>query len=387
MRNNKGQYINQGFNNYTIDGDIVKIHLKNGYDCIIDLDCLEKINNYRWHTVIKENDNIYVTTTIKNNNKSTSLQLSRLLLNITDPKIYIDHIDRNCLNNRLSNLRICNNNENQQNTSYSKNSKLKIRGISICKTTGQYKCQLTKNRKFIYNKRFTSLDEAERNMMYQRQLHCTHLNKEHKYIFNLMSYIPHSKVNGPGDRFTFWLQGCHFACPMCINPESWDFKINKLIYVDELIDMILKSKCDGLTISGGEPLRQREALLDLLIKLEPYVLQGILKYGIICYSGFEIEEVEKFERSEELLGLLDVLIDGKFVENLKTVDSIAGSSNQRFHFSKKEDRGNCIITLSDIEEIDKGVEIHSSSLEKTVQITGFPNIDRRFLKSIGLTVK
>lgn len=207
--------------------------------------------------------------------------------------------------------------------------------------------------------------------------------------FQLHSEISKSFVNGPTEsgRYVFWVQGCPFACPGCFNPSTWAFTGGYLKTVEELVKDILASGCDGLTISGGEPLLQREALLELIIQLEPYVLQGILKYGIICYSGFEIEEVEKFERSEELLGLLDVLIDGKFVENLKTVDSIAGSSNQRFHFSKKEDRGNCIITLSDIEEIDKGVEIHSSSLEKTVQITGFPNIDRRFLKSIGLTVK
>lgn len=260
------------------------------------------------------------------------------------------------------------------------------RGITHC-SDGVYRCRLRVGGKTVYCGSFQTLDEAERNMSYQRQLHSRRLSKDHRYVLNLMATIPSSFVNGFGDRFVVWFQGCGFACRGCFNTESWSFGIRRLVYVDELLSEILSSGCEGVTISGGEPLMQPRGLLELLRVLEQYVLTGVLRYGIICYSGFREEELASVKESDRIINLVDVFIDGRYVEDLKTADSIAGSSNQRFRFSKESGRGESLISRISLEEIDKGVEIHSSAREKTVQITGFPNIDRRLLKSFGLSVK
>jgi anaerobic ribonucleoside-triphosphate reductase activating protein len=207
--------------------------------------------------------------------------------------------------------------------------------------------------------------------------------------FHLHSELSGTFVNGPSvtGRYCFWVQYCPFACPGCFNVETWGKAGGYYKTVDELYDSILSSGCDGLTISGGEPMLQRDALYDLLLKLEPHVLSGQLSHGIICYTGFTMTELLKLRNSKDLFPLIDVLVDGRYVESLKTSDSIAGSSNQGFNFSNKSGRGSCLVNLSSLEEIDKGVEIHSSDNKKVVQITGFPNIDRTLLESFGLTVK
>lgn len=207
--------------------------------------------------------------------------------------------------------------------------------------------------------------------------------------FHLHSELVGSFVNGPTffGRYVFWVQHCPFACPGCFNPETWSKEGGYYKSVDALVDSILSSNCDGLTISGGEPLLQRDALLELLVKLEPHVLHGQLSQGIICYTGFRWEELQNLDKALEISKLVDVLIDGRFVDDQKTPDSIAGSANQSFLFSDRVGRGESVISRIALEEIDKAVEIHGSEREKTVQITGFPNIDRKLLKRLGLTVK
>ena len=95
-----------------------------------------------------------------------------------------------------------------------------------------------------------------------------------------------SLCDGYGYRTVLFLQGCNLRCPGCQNPSTWDINKGTLIDVKELAD-ILRIKCINkkLTISGGEPLLQQEALKDLLIELKDF--------DLCLYTGHEYNEVPK----------------------------------------------------------------------------------------------
>jgi anaerobic ribonucleoside-triphosphate reductase activating protein len=78
-----------------------------------------------------------------------------------------------------------------------------------------------------------------------------------------------SVVNGPGKRYTIWVQGCSIHCKGCINPDTWDQKAGTKIDIDTLVQDIqsLNGSIDGITLTGGEPLDQIDGLLQFLPKV------------------------------------------------------------------------------------------------------------------------
>lgn len=138
----------------------------------------------------------------------------------------------------------------------------------------------------------------------------------------------HSSVNGPGVRYVLFLQGCPHHCPGCQNPETHDPAGGTERNVDEVIQDILQTKyLDGLTFSGGDPLMQPEAVI---------AIAGAAKkagLNIWLYTGWTFEQIQTGaagEKAKEALMLLDVLVDGPFVEKRKTGNAIwRGSDNQR----------------------------------------------------------
>ena len=77
-----------------------------------------------------------------------------------------------------------------------------------------------------------------------------------------------SKVNGPGNRFVLWTQGCSKGCSDCFNPLTWSVKENISLTPNQIFELIKNYDIDGVTITGGDPLEQPEELLELLILLE-----------------------------------------------------------------------------------------------------------------------
>lgn len=148
---------------------------------------------------------------------------------------------------------------------------------------------------------------------------------------NIMGYVDESAVNGPGSRAVVWLQGCSRECAGCFNPQSWSFEINQLISVNELTEKILANKSNtGVTFSGGEPFWQASALTQVAIKVKQAGL------SIMSFTGFTLEQLQSENApvsSQELLGKLDILIDGAFVESLAVNDpnSLVSSANQKVH--------------------------------------------------------
>lgn len=192
-------------------------------------------------------------------------------------------------------------------------------------------------------------------------------------VINIHSTIQNSRVNGPGDRFVIWTQGCRKMCKGCYNPETWSHYRNDLINIEDLISSVRESGCSGVTITGGDPFEQPKELLELLIGLEELDLPR----GIIVFSGYSIVEIRGDETMSKCLEYLDVLIDGRYIESERIYNGLAGSSNQSFHiFTDK--------ISSDELNMDQEVEIHS--LGELIQLTGFPLIDKNKLKEKGIQI-
>ena len=124
---------------------------------------------------------------------------------------------------------------------------------------------------------------------------------------NIHSVINSSRVNGPGDRFVIWTQGCRKGCKNCYNPETWSHYRNDLINVDVLIKSVRESDCSGVTITGGDPFEQPEELFYLLGKIK----QLDLSDGVIVFSGYTIDEIRV---REELRKSCDDSVHGRRVE-------------------------------------------------------------------------
>lgn len=128
-----------------------------------------------------------------------------------------------------------------------------------------------------------------------------------------------SLCDGIGYRTVLFLQGCDLYCKGCQNPSTWDITKGKKIDVKEL-SMTLRRRCFNkeLTITGGEPMMQKEALLDLLKELKDF--------DLCLYTGHELNEV-----SQEILAYLKYIKVGPFVQRLKTTTKpFVGSKNQEF---------------------------------------------------------
>lgn len=140
---------------------------------------------------------------------------------------------------------------------------------------------------------------------------------------------PESIVDGPGIRYTIFVQGCPHHCEGCHNPQTHDFDGGRIIDPQKMLDEIQKNPLlSGATFSGGEPFCQPEALAELGQEIKN---RGL---NLVCYSGYTFEELlslsEKTPAVLELLKLTDILIDGKFVLKEKSLMlKFRGSRNQR----------------------------------------------------------
>ncbi len=134
-----------------------------------------------------------------------------------------------------------------------------------------------------------------------------------------------SIVDGEGIRTVIWTQGCSHNCKGCHNPSTHDFKGGFEVDVEEIIDDLSRLEGQsGITFSGGDPMFQTEACT--LIAKEAKKL-GL---DIWCYTGFRFEELVSMPKFKNFLKEIDVLVDGKFIEEEKSFNlDFRGSRNQR----------------------------------------------------------
>ncbi len=142
--------------------------------------------------------------------------------------------------------------------------------------------------------------------------------------------------NGPGIRTSLFVSGCTHRCKGCFNSVAWDFDYGEK-YTEktenEIIESLKSPYVKGLTLLGGEPFEPQNQ--EALLKLVKRVKRELPDKTIWCFSGYTIEEMLEGNLSGvpttlPLLKSIDVLVDGRFVEELKSLSlKFKGSSNQR----------------------------------------------------------
>lgn len=160
-------------------------------------------------------------------------------------------------------------------------------------------------------------------------------------------------ANGTGVRTSLFVSGCTHRCKGCFNSEAWDFNYG-LPFTKEVEDEILKSLeptyVDGLSVLGGEPFEPQNQLV-----LYPFLKRVKEKFphkDIWCYTGYLFDkELLSPSRAttpvtKDMLSLIDVLVDGKFIEAKKNISlAFKGSENQRIIDVKKSLNENKVIIL------------------------------------------
>lgn len=131
---------------------------------------------------------------------------------------------------------------------------------------------------------------------------------------------------GYGRRLGLWTQGCHVACGGCMSPETWDplagnaFAVAPASLAPSLVDC---ERLDGVTISGGEPTEQPEALEALLIALRPLRLAQV---DLMLFTGHVAERLKV--RTPWLMGLVDAVVAGTYQASSPGRGALVASGNQ-----------------------------------------------------------
>lgn len=144
-------------------------------------------------------------------------------------------------------------------------------------------------------------------------------------------------ANGIGVRITLFVSGCTNHCKNCFQPQTWDFDFGEPFTEEteeKLLEMLKPDYINGLTLLGGEPMepQNQRALVPFLKR----VREVYPNKNVWCFTGFTYEILKtdgshpRCEVTDEMLSLIDVLVDGRYVDELKDLTlQFRGSSNQR----------------------------------------------------------
>lgn len=161
-------------------------------------------------------------------------------------------------------------------------------------------------------------------------------------------------ANGIGVRVSLFVSGCTNHCEHCFQPETWDFHYGQPFTAETqetLLQLLTPAYINGLSLLGGEPFEpgnQRELL--------PFLRRVKALYPgktVWAYSGFTLEELRTpgsypcCEVTESILAMVDVLVDGRFIEAQKDISLLfRGSANQRLIDMKRTRKQGQIVLWS-----------------------------------------
>ncbi len=154
-----------------------------------------------------------------------------------------------------------------------------------------------------------------------------------------------SIVDGPGFRYVVFTQGCPHNCEGCHNPQTHPFEGGFEANTDEILSQIAQNPLlSGITLSGGEPFCQAQALIPLAKAVKAF------NKNVMAYSGYTLEQLENISQTnpyvDELLHLCDILVDGRFVLSQRDLTlRFRGSRNQRIIDLKEYFKSGTIKTL------------------------------------------
>lgn len=162
-------------------------------------------------------------------------------------------------------------------------------------------------------------------------------------------------ANGEGVRVSLFVSGCRRRCKNCFNQIAWDFDYGNPFteeVEEEIISALTPYYIAGLTLLGGDPMEpeNQRALLPFVRK----VRARLPEKNIWCFTGYTYsdgtleEEAVRLSETKELISLFDVLVDGRFVEELKDIRlKFRGSANQRvIDVQKSLQSGQIVLYLS-----------------------------------------
>lgn len=145
----------------------------------------------------------------------------------------------------------------------------------------------------------------------------------------LHAFEPVSRVNGPGPRAVVWVQGCTLGCPGCFNPETHTSANGAEWDVTELAAAIAAQadRIEGVTISGGEPLQQGRAVIELLERI-----RKTTRLSTLVFTGFSWGEIQSMPVCGALTQAVDVLLAGRYRAEERVASGLLGSANKTVHF-------------------------------------------------------
>jgi anaerobic ribonucleoside-triphosphate reductase activating protein len=146
-------------------------------------------------------------------------------------------------------------------------------------------------------------------------------------VVNVAEVSPGTRALGPGLRAVVWVQGCPFRCPECVAPEWIPDRPARVVGSAQLAEELLVDPAVvGLTFSGGEPMAQAGGLAATVRAARSH-----RDLTLICFTGYRLETLATVPDADELLGEVDVLIDGLYVSSRNDGTGLRGSTNQQVH--------------------------------------------------------
>ncbi|MBS9436214.1 anaerobic ribonucleoside-triphosphate reductase-activating protein [Photorhabdus noenieputensis] len=150
---------------------------------------------------------------------------------------------------------------------------------------------------------------------------------------NYHQYYPVDVVNGPGTRCTLFVAGCEHQCPGCYNKSTWRVNSGQP-FTQEMEDRVIfdlqdkRIKRQGLSLSGGDPLHPYNA--PAILKLVKRIKTECPDKDIWLWTGYRLKELSEIQR--EIVSYINVLVDGKFIQDLYEPGLLwRGSRNQIIH--------------------------------------------------------
>lgn len=140
--------------------DMKEIQLTRGYVALVDDEDYEYVNQWKWFAHDFAGGLIYADRNNQIKRKQHHVKMHRVILGIVDPKLYVDHKDRNGLNNQKSNLRICTHSQNMANRRSRVNSTSKYLGVHRCRQYNKWRAEIGKDKKITFLGRFDEEIEA-----------------------------------------------------------------------------------------------------------------------------------------------------------------------------------------------------------------------------------
>lgn len=134
-------------------------------------------------------------------------------------------------------------------------------------------------------------------------------------------------VNGSGIRVSIFFSGCNFHCKNCFNSELWDFNYGIPFTeetINKIIELLAPDYIKGLSILGGEPFHNYDAVIKLIKKVKKIYPNK----DIWIWTGYKFDDIP--EKCKDILDLADVIVDGRYEEDKRDLSiAFRGSTNQR----------------------------------------------------------